>query len=57
MGYGLERGVRQWGVAGRGHDGDVFLCRRVDGVHHHKILTHDGIWRFEKAVSDAYRTI
>lgn len=26
---------------------------RVDGVHHHKILTHDGIWRFEKAAVSA----
>jgi hypothetical protein len=28
-----------------------YFHRRVDGVHHHKILTHEGIWRFEKAVS------
>ena len=26
-------------------------CRRIDGIHHHKILNHEGIWRFEKAVS------
>ncbi len=28
----------------------LLLYRRVDGVHHHKILHHDGMWRFEKAV-------
>lgn len=32
----------------------VSSCRRVDGIHHHKILNHEGIWRFEKAVSYMY---
>ena len=31
---------------------NLFSLRRADGVHHHKILHHDGQWRFEKAVSE-----